>query len=77
MAKEPITFRMDSDKKAALDKIAAGLACDRSYVLNQAIDAFIEIHHWQIAHIEEGLRQADSGEFATDEEVADAFAKRN
>ena len=77
MAKESITFRMDSDKKAALDKIAAGLARDRSYVLNQAIDAFIEIHRWQIAHIEEGLRQADAGEFATDVEVADAFAKRN
>ena len=51
MTKETITFRMDSDKKAALDKIAADLACDRSYVLNQAIDAFIEIHRWQIAHI--------------------------
>ena len=68
---------MDSDKKDALDKIAAGLARDRSYVLNQAIDAFIEIHHWHITHIEKGLRQADTGEFATDEEVADAFAKRN
>ena len=77
MAKEPITFRMESDKKAALDKIAADLARDRSYILNQAIDAFIEIHRWQIAHIKEGLRQADAGEFATDEEVADAFAKRN
>ena len=77
MGKETVTFRMDSDKKDALDKIAAGLARDRSYVLNQAIDAFIEIHRWQIAHIEKGLRQADTGEFATDEEVADAFAKQN
>ncbi len=75
MGKETVTFRMDSDKKDALDKIAAGLDRDRSYVLNQAIDAYIETHRWQIAHIEEGLRQADAGEFATDEEVAAAFTK--
>jgi len=75
LGKETITFRMDSDKRDTLDAIAAGLDRDRSYVLNQAIDAFIETHRWQIAHIEEGLRQADAGEFATDEDVAAAFAK--
>lgn len=75
MARETITFRMDSDKKDALDAIATGLDRDRSYVLNQAIEAYIEIHRWQFAHIEEGLRQADAGEFATDKEVEAAFAK--
>ncbi len=75
MGKETVTFRVDSDKKDALDAIAAGQDRDRSYVLNQAIDAYIETHRWQIEHIEEGLRQADAGEFATDEEVAAAFAK--
>ena len=75
MGKETVTFRMDSDKKDALDKIAAGLGRDRSYVLNQAIETYIETHRWQIPRIQEGLRQADAGEFATDEEVAAAFAK--
>jgi len=75
MGKETVTFRVESDKKDALDAIAAGQDRDRSYVLNQAIDAYIETHRWQIEHIKEGLRQADAGEFATDEEVAAAFAK--
>lgn len=75
MDKETITFRVDREKKAALDGIAAGLDRDRSYVLNQAIDAYIETQRWQIEHIEEGLRQADAGDFASDEEVAAAFAK--
>lgn len=30
---------------------------------------------WQIARIEEGLRQAEAGEFASEEEVAAAFAR--
>ncbi|MEH2410212.1 hypothetical protein [Nostoc sp.] len=33
MSKENITFRMDSDRKATLDAIAAGINRDRSYVL--------------------------------------------
>lgn len=75
MEKETITFRVDREKKAVLDSIAEGLDRDRSYVLNQAIDAYIETQRWQIEHIEEGLRQANAGDFASDEEVAAAFAK--
>ncbi len=75
MGKSTITFRVEDDKKEALDEIAEGLNRDRSYVLNEAVSAYIETHRWQIEHIKEGLRQADAGEFASDEEVAAAFAK--
>jgi len=47
---------------------------DRSYVLNLAISAYLEVNQWQIEHIMEGLRQADAG-FATEAEVAAAFEK--
>jgi predicted transcriptional regulator len=75
MSKETITFRLDSDKRAALDEIADGLDRDRSYILNEAIDLYLEVHRWQVEHILEGLRQADAEEFASDEEVAQAFAR--
>ncbi len=75
MSKETITFRLDAEKKIALDEIASGIERDRSFVLNQAIDAYLEVHSWQLDHIKEGLRQADAGEFASDEEVAAALAK--
>jgi RHH-type transcriptional regulator, rel operon repressor / antitoxin RelB len=75
MDRETITFRLDTDKKKALDAIAVGLDRDRSYVLNQAIEAYLDVHHWQLQHVQEGLRQADAGEFATDAEVNDALAK--
>lgn len=71
--KETITLRVTRDKKMALDVIAEGLERDRSYVLNQAIDAYLEAHRWQLAHIEEGLRQAGAGEFASEAEVKAAF----
>jgi predicted transcriptional regulator len=75
MSKDSITFRLDPEKREALDEIAAGLDRDRTYVLNEAIELYLELHRWQVAHILEGIRQADAEEFATDDEVAAAFAR--
>lgn len=75
MNKRTITFRVDAQKRKALDAIAVGIDRDRSYVLNEAIDNYLEVHRWQSAHIKEGLRQAEAGKFAADREVAAAFAR--
>jgi predicted transcriptional regulator len=75
MSKDTITFRLDPEKREALDEIAAGLDRDRTYVLNEAIELYLELHRWQITHILEGIRQADAEEFATDDEVEAAFAR--
>ena len=73
MTRESVTFRLDAERRAELDAVAKALDRDRSYVLNEAVGAYLEVHRWQIAHIREGIRQADAGEFASDEEVAAAF----
>lgn len=75
MNQENITFDLDSEKRKALDEIALGMNCNRVDVLNEAIDAYLELHQWQLNHIKEGLRQADASEFASNDEVATAFAK--
>jgi len=75
MSKTTITFRLDADKREALDAIAEVADRDRSYVLNEAIDAYLDAHQWQIEHIKKGLRQAEAGQFATENEVAKAFAR--
>ncbi|MEH2378114.1 MAG: ribbon-helix-helix protein, CopG family [Nostoc sp.] len=75
MSKENITFRIDSDRKAALDAIAARINRDRSYVLNEAVAAYLEMYQWQIEEIQKGISEADSEDFASDEEVKATFAK--
>ena len=72
---ETITFSLDAEKRKAIDEIASLLERDRSEILNDAIDAYLQVQQWQLEHIKEGLRQADAGEFATEEEVAAAFAR--
>lgn len=75
MTKSLVTFRMDAKKRAALDAIAAGKDRNRSYVLNEAVDSYLDVHLWQIDHIEAGLREAKAGKFATEAEVKRAFAR--
>lgn len=75
MTKENITFRIDSDKKLALDAIAAGMNRDRTYVLNEAVAAYVEMYQWQIEEIQKALTEADAGDFASEEEVKATFAK--
>ena len=72
---ETLSFRVDETKRAELDSVAQALGQDRDQLLNAALDACLDLQRWQHDHIAEGLRQADAGEFATDEEVEAAFAR--
>jgi len=72
-----VSFRTYENKIKSLDAIAEALDRDRSYVLNEAISAYLELYRWQINHIEEGLRQAEAGEFATEGEVDKALRRRS
>ncbi|HEX5078853.1 MAG TPA: hypothetical protein VFV80_06835 [Geminicoccaceae bacterium] len=58
-----------------LDAIAAQTDRDVSAVLEEAVNAYLDLHAWQREHIDAGMRQADAGEFASRAEVRDAFAR--
>jgi len=75
MAKASMTVRVEERTRKTLDKIAATMDRDRSYVVNEAIDSYIELHQWQVKRIKEGLRQARAGEFVPQAEV-DQFFER-
>lgn len=75
MSEELISVRIPTEKKAALDAIAAQTDRDVSLVIEEAVNAYLDLHAWQRAHIEEGVRQADAGEFASEAEVREALAR--
>lgn len=74
-SKEAITVRLDHSKRTELDELARATSRDRSFLVNEAIDAYLVVHRWQIVHIQEGLRQAEAGEFASDVETNAAYAR--
>jgi len=69
------TIRLDDEKLAKLDALAADMDRSRSWIAAKAIESYVELNAWQIARIKEGIAQADRGEFATEEEL-DAIETR-
>ena len=72
-AKQAITFRTDVETRDRLYKVADSMDRDRSYILNQALQTYLEIYSWQVEHIEEGQTQARNGEFVPEQEWRSAF----
>ena len=61
MDKQTISFRLESAKVAALDALAGSLDRDRSYLLNEAVQAYLDLQQWQLDEIHAGLADADAG----------------
>lgn len=70
-----ISFLTDKSKRDALDVVAAALDRDRSYVLNEAITAYLEVQQWHLDNTRKAVAEAEAGDFATEKEVEQAFAK--
>ena len=73
---DALALHLDKEQWGAVDEIARATFRDRRAIVRQAVDAYIELHRWQIAPIEGRLRQARAGEFARDEDVARAFRRK-
>lgn len=57
--KRLISFQIDSDKVDALDAMAKMLDRDRTYLLNKAVEAYLDFQQWQLEHIKASIKQAD------------------
>ena len=60
MEKQTISFRLESEKVAALDALAGALDRDRTYLLGEAVQAYLETQRWQLQEIEMGIADADA-----------------
>jgi predicted transcriptional regulator len=70
-----MTIRLDDELKEQLDRLAAATQRSKSFLASEAIREFIELNEWQVQEIQQALKEADAGEFASDGEVKQTFAK--
>jgi len=75
MSREAFSVRTDAKKVKQLDKLAEQQDRSRNYLVNQAIDQYLELHDWQDERIREGIKAADEGRFASDAEMEQIFNK--
>ncbi|HEY4311612.1 MAG TPA: ribbon-helix-helix protein, CopG family [Pirellulales bacterium] len=73
MKKVAITCRLDGEVIAFLDQLGEQLDRDRSYLIKDAVEQYVQLHRWQIEEVHKAIDEADAGRFATDQEVAATF----
>jgi predicted transcriptional regulator len=70
-----ISFRAVAEKIEALDSLAAAQERPRSYLINEAIANYIELHTYQDALVREGLEEMRKGRVVSHEEVVKRLKK--
>jgi len=70
-----LTVRVDTTVKKLLDRLSKATGRSRSYLAQDALRRYVEDEAWQIAEIEQAVKEADADDFASEAEVADALSK--
>ncbi len=69
------TVRMDDQLLQRVDGIAKSQSRSRSWVINQALERFVNYEEWFKLEVSEGLAEIKRDEVATEDEVKKAFNK--
>jgi predicted transcriptional regulator len=70
-----ISFRAAAEKIETLDSLAAAQDRPRSYLINEAITNYIQLHAYQDALIQKGLEEMRKGRIVRHEEVVQRLKK--
>jgi RHH-type transcriptional regulator, rel operon repressor / antitoxin RelB len=70
-----MTIRIEDDVKERLDRLAESTQRSKSFLAAEAIREFVENNEWQIAEIRAALKEANTGDFASEKEV-EALAEK-
>ncbi len=68
-AEKTISFRAVTKKIAALDSLAAAQDRSRSYLINEAINNYIELHTYQDSLVLQGVEEMRKGQVVAHDEV--------
>jgi predicted transcriptional regulator len=58
-----------------LDALADTMDRDRTHLLNEAVERYLELNEYHIKLIEKGVRAADAGDFVPDGEMKKLVAR--
>jgi predicted transcriptional regulator len=72
---DTMTIRLDSRVRNRLQRLAAATHRSKSFLAAEAIREFVDLNEWQIQEIRTAMKEADAGDFASDQEVAKVFSK--
>jgi RHH-type rel operon transcriptional repressor/antitoxin RelB len=72
---KPMTVRLPADLAGQLEKLIQATGRNKSAITVAALRDYVAAESWQIHDIEQGIAEAERGEFASADEVSSFFAK--
>ena len=75
MTARTINVRLPEALYKQIEELAAATARTKSFLAIDALTQYVQNESWQIRDIHKGIKEADAGEFATDQQVKAVFAK--
>lgn len=76
-ATTPVTIRAAKDVMREIDAIASATDRSRNYIINQAIEQYLEVNSWQLERIRAGIEDVHAGRVDAAEDAFAAIAKRH
>jgi predicted transcriptional regulator len=67
--KTRVSFRTSTANVAFIDRLAKNTERSRSALLEEALDAYLDLQRYYLEHIEAGMRDLDEGKFIPHEDV--------
>ena len=64
-----LAFRVSPEKAKRLEELAAATDRPRSWLLEQALDQYLELQAWQVAQTEQAIAEMDAGWGIPHEEI--------
>ena len=74
-ASTTMTIRLEPEVKKRLDSLAKSTHRSKSFLAAEAIREYIALNEWQVQEVKDAIKEADTGDFASDAEVATVFSK--
>ncbi len=66
-----ISFRISADKLDKLERLAKATQRPRSWHVDQALDAYLDVQSWQLEHIEKAITSIRQGRVVPHDKVRD------
>lgn len=70
-----MTIRLELELKQRLDRLAEVTHRSKSFLAAEALRDFVELNEWQIQEIKDAVKEADDGDFASDQTVSKTLRK--
>jgi RHH-type transcriptional regulator, rel operon repressor / antitoxin RelB len=70
-----LNVRIPESVHSKLSQLTEATGRSKSFLAVEALEGYLAQQAWQIAEVKAGIKEADQGDFASDDEVNAIFAK--